>query len=74
MGALRAGVKTVIIPADNEVDLENIDQTVRAKLRFVTAENVDDILDTALVRKTNSETAVPAPLPVQGQERLPVRQ
>ena len=73
MGALRAGVKTVIIPADNEADLENIDQTVRGKIRFVTAENVDDILDTALVRKTG-ETQVPAPLPVQGQERLPVRQ
>ena len=73
MGALRAGVKTVIIPRDNEADLESIDQTVRGKLHFVTAENVDDILDTALVRKTG-ETQVPAPLPVQGQERLPVRQ
>jgi ATP-dependent Lon protease len=66
-------VKTVIIPADNEVDLENIDQTVRAKLSFVTAENVDDILDVALVRRVN-ETAVSAPIPVQGQERIPVRQ
>ena len=73
MGALRAGVKTVIIPKDNEVDLENIDQTVRSKLSFVTAENVDDILDVALVRKSN-ETALPAPIPVQGQERIPVRQ
>ena len=73
MGALRAGVKTVIIPADNEVDLENIDQTVRAKLSFVTAENVDDILDTVLVRKTG-ETASPAPIPVQGQELIGVRQ
>jgi ATP-dependent Lon protease len=73
MGALRAGVKTVIIPADNEVDLENIDQTVRAKLSFVTAENVDDILDTVLARKTG-ETASPAPIPVQGQELIGVRQ
>ena len=73
MGALRAGVKTVIIPKDNEVDLENIDQTVRSRLSFVTAENVDDILDVALVRKPN-ETVLPAPVPVQSQERLPVRQ
>jgi ATP-dependent Lon protease len=73
MGALRAGVKTVIIPADNEVDLENIDQTVREKLSFVTAENVDDILDTVLVRKTG-EAASPAPIPVQGQELIGVRQ
>ena len=73
MGALRAGVKTVIIPRDNEADLESIDQTVRGKLHFVTAENVDDILDVALVRKTN-ETVLPASLHVQSQERMPVRQ
>ena len=70
---MRAGVKTVIIPLDNEVDLENIDQTVRAKLSFVTAENVDDILDLVLVRK-KSETAAAAALPVAGQEILAVRQ
>ncbi len=73
MGALRAGVKTVILPKDNEVDLENIDQTVRAQLNFVTAENVDDILDVVLVGRRNETTAA-APLPVAGQERLAVRQ
>ena len=74
MGALRAGVKTVIIPADNEVDLENIDQTVRAKLNFMTAENVDDILDFVLVRKKSETAAAAAPIPVPGQELLTVRQ
>ncbi len=59
MGALRAGVKTVIIPADNEVDLESIDQSVRAKLKFVTADNVDDILDVALARKDAGKNAAP---------------
>ena len=73
MGALRAGVKTVIIPADNEPDLENIDQTVRKKLRFVTAESVDDILDVVLIRKNNDTSAVAA-LPLQGSERHAVRQ
>ncbi len=73
MAAFRAGVKTVIIPADNEVDLEKIDQTVRGKLQFVTAENVDDILDLALVRRSREEP-VPAALPLPGQERSAVRQ
>ena len=73
MAALRAGVRTVIIPVDNVSDLEEIDQTVRARLQFVSAENVDDILDVALARKT-SETAAAAPLPVPGQELLAVRQ
>ena len=73
MAALRAGVKTVIIPLDNEADLEKIDQTVRSKLGFVTAENVDDILDLVLVRKTNEEPAA-APLPMTGQELRAVMQ
>jgi len=48
MAALRAGAKTVIIPFENESDLEEIDQTVRAALRFVTAKHLDDIIDVAL--------------------------
>lgn len=50
MAALRAGVSTVIIPAGNEADLEEIDQTVRHSLKFVTADHVDAILDVALNR------------------------
>jgi ATP-dependent Lon protease len=48
MAAMRAGSKTVIIPADNEADLEEIDQTVRSALTFVTAKNIDEVLDAAL--------------------------
>ena len=73
MAALRTGVRTVIIPSENEIDLENIDQTVRKQLKFVTAENVDDILDVALVRK-KAENVVPAVLPTAGAELLSVRQ
>jgi ATP-dependent Lon protease len=73
MGALRAGVKTVIIPADNVPDLEDIDQTVRAKLEFVSAENIDDILDVALVRKS-ADTGTAAAIPMTGQDLLTVRQ
>ena len=50
MAALRAGMSTVIIPAGNEPDLEEIDQTVRRGLRFITADHIDAILDAALVR------------------------
>ena len=52
MAALRHGVRTVIIPKDNERDLEEIDQTVRASLNFVTALNIETVLETALNRKT----------------------
>ena len=48
MAALRAGIKTVIIPAENEADLEEIDQTVRRALNFITTDHIDNILDVAL--------------------------
>ena len=49
MAALRAGLHTVILPKENEKDLEDIDPAVRAKLRFVTAETVDAVFAEALV-------------------------
>jgi ATP-dependent Lon protease len=48
MAALRSGIKTVIIPSENEPDLEEIDQTVRRALNFVTADHIDNVLDIAL--------------------------
>ena len=53
MAALRNGINTVIIPADNEKDLEEIDQTVRAALRFIPVKQVDEVLAYALVRRTD---------------------
>jgi ATP-dependent Lon protease len=49
MAALRAGLHTVILPKENEKDLEDIDPAVRAKMRFVTAETVDAVFAEALV-------------------------
>lgn len=48
MAAMRTGVSTVIIPAENEKDLEEIDPDVRRALKFVTTDHVDHILDVAL--------------------------
>ena len=48
MAALRAGADTVIIPKDNEPDLAEIDQDVRARLKFITASHIDDVLHLAL--------------------------
>ena len=52
MAALRHGIRTVIIPKDNEKDLEQIDQTVRNALNFVVVQNVDVVLNTALNRQS----------------------
>lgn len=63
MAALRNGMRTVLIPLDNEKDLEEIDQTVRSALHFVAVEHVDAALAQALVcevlRPSGEQTALP---------------
>ena len=74
MAALRSGVKTVIIPADNEADLAKIDQTVRAKLQFVPTDHVDKVLDVALMRRETENKGAAAAIPPLSPERSGVRQ
>ncbi len=65
MAALRYGVRTVIIPKANEKDLEEIDQTVRKSLNFITAEHVDQVLEAALhfPKQSREVAAEQAPQP-----------
>lgn len=60
MAAYRAGIKTVIVPAENEPDLQDIDPIVRKNIEFVTAETMKTVLDTALRRPAQQETALSA--------------
>jgi ATP-dependent Lon protease len=48
VAAARAGIHTVILPARNRRDLEDIPESVRKKLEFVWAEKIDDVLARAL--------------------------
>ena len=64
MAALRHGVKTVIIPQDNAKDLEEIDQTVRKALNFITVRTADTVLETAL-RFPSPDAPVVAPADTQ---------
>ena len=63
MAALRHGIRTVIIPRDNERDLEEIDQTVRRQLTFISAQTVDTVLEAALNRQTECSPAILNELP-----------
>ena len=67
MAAFRAGVKTVIIPTENEPDLEEIDQTVREALNFITTDNIDSILDIVMDFKTVVKTK-----PLLAAETIPI--
>jgi ATP-dependent Lon protease len=49
LAAVRAGIKTVIIPHRNEKDLDEVPKSLRRKLRWVAVENMSDVLNIALL-------------------------
>ncbi len=51
LAAHRAGIKKVLLPADNEKDIEEIPANVRKKLEFVLIHNVKEALEHALIQK-----------------------
>jgi len=51
MAAFRNHITTVLIPQNNVRDLEEIDQTVRAGLRFVPVSTVDQVFEAALCQE-----------------------
>ncbi|MDD4716446.1 MAG: endopeptidase La, partial [Oscillospiraceae bacterium] len=70
MAALRHGIKTVILPADNTADLEEIDQTVRNALHFIAVEHMDTVLSEALdfsVAEQNQNSAATMPEPQEAK-------
>ena len=48
LGAHRAGLKTIILPRDNERDVEDVPDTVRAELSFIFVSDVEEVLKIAL--------------------------
>lgn len=73
MAALRQGVRTVIIPQDNERDLAQIDKTVRSSLNFITARTIDTVLNAALNRQTELIPGILKDIPedVKAKSRKP---
>ena len=63
MAALRHGIRTVIIPKDNERDLQEIDPVVRKSLNFITAQSIDTVLDAALNRKAEIVPTILSDIP-----------
>lgn len=58
LAAHREGIKTVIIPIENESDLQEIPSSVRESLNVVKAETADDVLKTALVGNITKKTVL----------------
>ncbi|MBU2487893.1 MAG: endopeptidase La [Proteobacteria bacterium] len=49
LGALRAGIKTVIIPEKNRKELSELPAMLRRKLKFISVSRVEEILELALL-------------------------
>ena len=65
LAALRSGVKTVLIPSENEKDLADIPENVKAEMKIIPISTMDEVLAHALTR---------APVPIEWSEAdaLPV--
>ena len=48
LGAHRAGITTIILPKDNEADMEDIPEEVRSKLTFHPVSTLDEVFAIAL--------------------------
>ncbi|MFB5662899.1 endopeptidase La [Alteribacillus sp. HJP-4] len=51
MSAHRAGLETILLPAENEKDIEDIPESVRKGLKFITVKHLDEVLKHALGEK-----------------------
>ena len=74
LAALRGGLKTVLIPKDNEKDLAEIPDNVKNEIAVVPVSSVDDLLKHALVKPLtpitwNEEGETPAVIAPKTDER-----
>jgi ATP-dependent Lon protease len=66
LAALRAGIKTVLIPEENAKDLAEIPDEVKTKLSIIPVARMDDVMKVALVRMPEPvswQDTPPAPVP-----------
>ena len=66
LAALRGGVRTVVIPHENEKDLVDLPKSVTEGLKIVPVRWIDEVLEVALERPVT-------PMPSTGQSEVPVR-
>jgi ATP-dependent Lon protease len=57
LAAKRAGLTTVILPARNGPDLEDVPAAVRDELEFVLVDDVAEVLDRALLPVEQAQAA-----------------
>ncbi|MDQ7857402.1 MAG: endopeptidase La [Armatimonadota bacterium] len=62
LAAHRAGIRTVILPKENEKDLQEIPGNVRKQMKLVLVGHMDEVLAAALLPRREQEVPPPAPV------------
>ncbi len=57
IAALRAGITTIIMPKQNEKDLEDIPDEVKSKLKFIFVEDADEAVDFLLIKEDSGKNS-----------------
>ncbi len=52
LAALRGSIKTVIIPGENEKDMQEIPANIKEEINVVFVKNIDEVIKIALIRPT----------------------
>ena len=73
MAAYRGGIRTILIPKENEKDVREIPRLVRKTLEIVPVEHMDQVLRHALVLENPDEFFRPMPAE-EGGARVPAEQ
>jgi ATP-dependent Lon protease len=60
LGAHRAGIQHVILPAENEADLDDLPREVRESLRFDLVRSLDQVFKLALLDPPAAAASVPS--------------
>jgi ATP-dependent Lon protease len=71
LGAVRAGIREIIVPIDNEADLEDISDVVRAELTIHLAETLEDVMGVALREASSTRGSSEAPKQAAPRKRPP---
>jgi ATP-dependent Lon protease len=70
LAAHRAGIETVILPARNERDLEDVPEELRGEMEFVFADSAEDVVPLALGERTEpamvADRSAPTPMARSG--------
>ncbi len=73
MAAYAAGIRTVLIPKGNLPDLQEIDKEVKAAVKFIACEKIEDVLDFALVKKRKAKKDIVIPTENKGKDVPTIR-